>query len=151
MSRSAVLGGLLGSLALAGVLGAPNAAAFSPEQARVAACDFAREVSTYDYAHDLDGYFQRVVDRTSGTLRAEFTGARAALITAMRDAEVTSTAEAVTCGVIGGDMLNAEIMVNLTQARTTGGVGSRQHVAITMRLNNDWGRWLVNEMDSPML
>lgn len=148
MSRSTVLSGLLGTLALAGVIAAPNASAFTPEHARVAACDFAREVSTYDYAHDLDGYFQRVIDRTSGNLRAQWVDARGQLTELMRDSQVSAYMENATCGVLNGDFLNAEIMVTMTQVRTKAGVADRSHLAVTMRLNNDWGRWLVNEMNS---
>ncbi|MFC4373074.1 hypothetical protein ACFO5K_03075 [Nocardia halotolerans] len=150
MSRSAVLSGLLGTLALAGVIAAPSASAFTPEHARSAACDFAREVSTYDSAHDLDGYFQRVIDRSSGDLRTQFIGAKEPLSALMREREVSAYLESATCGVRSGDLLNAEIMVTMTQVTTRAGVSGRNHFAVTMRLNNDWGRWLVNEMNSAL-
>ncbi|NKX91033.1 hypothetical protein [Nocardia coubleae] len=150
MSRSTILSGLLGSLVLAGVVTAPGASAFTPEHARSSACDFAREVSTYHYAQDLDGYFQRVIDRTSGNLRAQWTDSREQLTALMRESQVSAHLEGLNCGVLSGDLLNAEIMVTMTQVRTKVGVTSRENLAITMRLNNDWGRWLVNEMKAPL-
>ncbi|TCJ93272.1 hypothetical protein [Nocardia alba] len=153
MFRTGVLGSLLGSIAVAAVIVAPNAAAGPPDTARLAGCDFGREVSTYDHAHDLDGYFQRVLDRSTGTFHAEFTQSRDALAAAMRQAEVRSTAENITCGAVSGDLLNANILVTLTQIRTNANSPEPQrlNLAINVELTNVWGRWLVRELDSPML
>ncbi|WP_336086883.1 hypothetical protein [Nocardia sp. SSK8] len=153
MSRTTVLGGLLAAVAVTGVMVAPNAAAGPPEDARLAGCDFGREVSTYDYAHDLDGYFQRILDRSTGAFHAEFSGSRDQLATAMREAEVRSTVENVTCGAVGGDFFNADVLVTFTQLRTnrTTPEPERLNMAINVKLTNVWGRWLVNELDSPLL
>jgi Mce-associated membrane protein len=66
---------------------AVRAAATGPADGQTAVCDFGREVATYD-DNDVDGYFQRVLDRTTGgfhdnflnaapTLRAELVGTHA--------------------------------------------------------------------------
>ncbi|MFD6400425.1 hypothetical protein [Nocardia sp. NPDC060249] len=151
--RTGVLGSLLGSIAIAAVIVAPNAAAGPPDAARLAGCDFGREVSTYDHAHDLDGYFERVLDRSTGAFHAEFTESRDALAAAMRQAEVRSTAENITCGVVSGDFLSADVLVTLTQIRSNANAPEPQrlNMAINVRLTNVWGRWLVHELDSPLL
>ncbi|MFD4444007.1 hypothetical protein ACFWPK_29965 [Nocardia sp. NPDC058519] len=153
MSRIGVLSGLLGSIALAAVIVAPNAVAGPPDAARLAGCDFGREISTYDHAHDLDGYFERVLDRSTGAFHAEFAQSRDALAGAMRQAEVRSTAENVTCGVVSGDFLNAEILVTMTQLRSNlnNPETERLNMAINVKLTNVWGRWLAHELDSPLL
>ncbi|MFD9551025.1 hypothetical protein ACFWBG_26850 [Nocardia salmonicida] len=151
--RTGVLGGLLGSIATAAVIVAPNAAADAPEAARLAGCDFGREVSTYDYAHDLDGYFERVLARSTGAFHAEFTESRGALAAAMRQAEVRSTAENITCGVVSGDFLNADVLVTMTQLRSNANTPEpeRLNMVINVKLTNVWGRWLAHEIDSPLL
>ncbi|MFD3746974.1 hypothetical protein [Nocardia sp. NPDC058633] len=151
--RKGVLGGLLGSIAMAAVIVAPNAAAGAPDAARLAGCDFGREVSTYDHAHDLDGYFERVLDRSTGAFHAEFTRSRDALAAAMRQAEVRSTVENITCGVVSGDFLNADVLVTMTQIRSNTNTAEpeRLNMAINVKLTNVWGRWLAHELDSPLL
>ncbi|MEV4158145.1 hypothetical protein AB0J48_34480 [Nocardia salmonicida] len=151
--RTGVLGSLLGSIATAAVIVAPNAAADAPDAARLAGCDFGREVSTYDHAHDLDGYFERVLARSTGAFHAEFTESRGALAAAMRQAEVRSTAENITCGAVSGDFLNADVLVTMTQIRSNANTPEPQrlNMVINVKLTNVWGRWLVHELDSPLL
>ncbi|WKG11387.1 hypothetical protein QX204_08010 [Nocardia sp. PE-7] len=151
--RTGVLGSLLGSIAMAAVIVAPNAAADAPDAARLAGCDFGREVSTYDHAHDLDGYFERVLARSTGAFHAEFTESRGALAAAMRQAEVRSTAENITCGAVSGDFLNADVLVTMTQIRSNANTPEPQrlNMVINVKLTNVWGRWLLHELDSPLL
>ncbi|GGK68307.1 hypothetical protein [Nocardia camponoti] len=151
MSRSVLLSSLLGSVAVAVTVAAPHAAAAAPEAARIAACDFGHEVGTYDYRDDLDGYFQRVLDRSTGKFRQEFADASTALKDAMTAAQSTSWVDGLTCGSVRGDFLSAEILVTYTQRRTNHSGPSDQHLVINVFLKNEWGRWLVDELDSPML
>lgn len=152
MSRTSVLGTLLAALATAAVASAPDAAAWTPEDARLAACDFAREVAVYDYAA-LDGYFERVLDRSTGRFAQEFSESAQTLVGAMQQQQVRAWIGSVECGSVGGDLLNQRVLVDLVQYRTnaTTTTPQQQYITMTATLENHWGRWLVSSLDSPML
>ncbi|MFR9750573.1 hypothetical protein ACL02S_06010 [Nocardia sp. 004] len=149
MSRIPALGMLLAALAAVVVVSAPNAAAWTPEDARLSACDFGREIGTYDHAA-LDGYFQRVLDRSTGNFADEFSAAAPALKSSMREMRVRGWVESIECGGIGGDLLRQRVLINLVQVRTNaaGPAPSLEHLTLTATLDNVWGRWLVSELDS---
>lgn len=121
--------------------------------ATTAACDFGREVSTYDYSRNLDEYFQKVKDGSTGDFLKEFGDAQQALTDAMVQAQVKSWAEDVQCGYQNGDDTEARVLVTLTQYRTnfTQPTPSLQYVVITADLEKSGDKWLVSTLDSPML
>ncbi|MFC8044832.1 hypothetical protein [Nocardia sp. NPDC057353] len=152
MSRTVLLGALVAAAAAAGMVTAPTAAAWTEEDARLAACDFAREVSTYDHTA-LDDYFQRVRDRSTGAFAADFAEAEPSLRQAMQQAQVRSWTEWAECGSTGGDPFRQTILITLSQVLTNIDIPEpkAQHVTITATVDNVGGRWLVSEVDSPNL
>ncbi|MCP2291424.1 hypothetical protein ACFYT3_28535 [Nocardia amikacinitolerans] len=118
-----------------------------------AACDFGRDVSVYDYSKDLEGYFTKVKEGSTGEFLKEFTDATTALTDAMVQAQVKSWADDVQCGYQSGDTTEAKVLVTLTQFRTnfTQQQPDRQFVVIVADLQNEDGKWKVAKLDSPML
>ncbi|TQM32513.1 hypothetical protein [Nocardia bhagyanarayanae] len=152
MSRTLVLGALVTAAAAAAVVSAPTAAAWPAEDARLAACDFAREVGAYDHTA-LDGYFQRVLERSTGTFAAEFAGAAPELRQAMQQAQVRAWVEWAECGSVGGDLLRQKVLITMSQVRANANSPEPQpqHITMTATIDNVLGRWLVSELDSPQL
>lgn len=121
--------------------------------AKTAACDFGRAVSEYDYAKDLDKYFQTVKDGSTGDFLKEFADAEEALTEAMTQAQVKSWTDDVQCGWQSGDDTSAQVLVTLTQYRTnvTAPEPNRQYVVVIADLEKSGDKWLVGKLDSPML
>ncbi|MGV9615022.1 hypothetical protein [Nocardia xishanensis] len=118
-----------------------------------AACDFGRDVSVYDYSKDLEGYFKKVKEGSTGEFLKEFDDATKALTDAMTQAQVKSWADDVQCGYQSGNTDEAKVLVTLTQFRTnfTQPQPDRQFVVIVADLQNEDGKWKVSKLDSPML
>lgn len=152
MSRTVVLTALVAAAAAVGVVTAPTAAAWPAEDARLAACDFAREVGAYDHTA-LDGYFQRVRDRSTGAFAEEFAGAEPQLRQAMQQAQVRAWVEWAECGSTGGDLLRQTVLITMSQVRanSTDPEPRAQQITMTATVDNVFGRWLVSKLDSPLL
>ncbi|MFC8047038.1 hypothetical protein [Nocardia sp. NPDC057353] len=122
-------------------------------EAKAAACDFGRAVSEYDYARDLNQYFQTVKDGSTGDFLKEFADAEQALTEAMTQAKVKSWTDDVQCGWQSGDDSTAQVLVTLTQYRTnfTAPEPTRQYVVVIADLEKSGDKWLVGKLDSPML
>ncbi|MEV0029065.1 hypothetical protein [Nocardia sp. NPDC050793] len=118
-----------------------------------AACDFGRDVSVYDYSKDLEGYFAKVKEGSTGEFLKEFDDATKALTDAMVQAQVKSWADDVQCGYQSGNTSEAKVLVTLTQFRTNFSQQQpdRQFVVIVADLQNEDGKWKVSKLDSPML
>ncbi|MET7770417.1 hypothetical protein [Nocardia sp. NPDC005366] len=123
------------------------------EDSTHAACAFGRNVSTYDYSKDLDGYFKTVKEGATGDFLKEFDDASKALSEAMVQAQVKSWVDDVQCGHQSGDSESAKVLVTLTQFRTNFSqtTPDRQYVVVIADLKNEGGDWKVSKLDSPML
>ncbi len=152
MSRKPILGTLLAALAAAAVYSAPNAAAWTPEDARLAACDFATEISSYDSA-TLDDYFQRVLARSTGEFATSFAASIPSLRKSIQQVQARSWLETAECASAGGDLLRQRVLIYLVAIRTNAVEPEpyRQVIPVTATMENVWGRWLVSEVDSPAL
>ncbi|WP_054811973.1 hypothetical protein [Nocardia arizonensis] len=133
------------------MLSAPTAAAWPADDARLAACDFAREVGTYDHAA-LDGYFERVLARSTGAFAEELAGAAPELRQAMQQAQVRAWVEWAECGSVRGDLLRQTVLITMTQVRANANSPEPQpqHISMTATVDNVLGRWLVSELESPL-
>ena len=118
-----------------------------------AACVFGRNVSTYDFSNNLQGYFDTVKAGATGDFLKEFGDAQGALSDAMVKAQVKSWVDDAQCGYQSGDTEQAKVLVTLTQYRTnfTQGNPERQYVVVVADMRNEDGRWKVAKLDSPML
>ncbi len=123
------------------------------DEATHAACVFGRNVSTYDFNNNLQGYFDTVKTGATGDFLKEFGDAQGALSDAMVKAQVKSWVDDAQCGFQSGDTEQAKVLVTLTQYRTnfTQGNPERQYVVVVADMRNEDGRWKVAKLDSPML
>ncbi|MFR9753688.1 hypothetical protein ACL02S_22000 [Nocardia sp. 004] len=118
-----------------------------------AACKFGTDVSVYDYSRNLDDYFTKVKSGSTGTFLQEFSDAEKGLQDAMVEAKVKSWVDDVQCGYQSGDETSAEVLVTLTQYRTnfTEPTPRRQFVVVIAQLQKSGDKWLIEQLDSPML
>jgi len=123
------------------------------DDATRAACDFGRTISEYDYANDLEGYFTKVEENSTGDFRDQFGQAAGALSEAMVQAQVKSWVDDVQCGFQDGDTEQANVLVTITQLRTnfTQPTPDRYSFVVIGELRNEDGKWKVAALDSPML
>ncbi|WP_054815245.1 hypothetical protein [Nocardia arizonensis] len=123
------------------------------EDATHAACVFGRNVSTYDYNNNLDGYFTTVKGGATGEFLEQFSDASDALKEAMVKAQVKSWVADAQCGFQSGDTESAKVLVTLTQLRAnfTQSNPERQYVAVIADMKNEGGTWKASKLDSPML
>ncbi|MBF6213631.1 hypothetical protein IU433_12745 [Nocardia puris] len=122
-------------------------------EATAAGCAFGRTVSEYDYANNLQAYFDKVKNDSTGEFLQEFGDATTALADAMNQAQVKSWVDDVQCGYQSGDTSEAKVLVTLTQFRTNFSQPQpdRQFVVIIADMRHEDGRWKVAKLDSPML
>ncbi|WP_157574145.1 hypothetical protein [Nocardia jejuensis] len=125
---------------------ATSAHASTPEEARVAGCDFATAIATYDY-RDIDTHLAGILDRTTGEFRQMFQDNQSALRAALVAAQAHSEAGNVQCTLISGDSEHARVALEFdTIANTKSGPRS-DHVSTVDELDNVNGRWLISRAD----
>ncbi|WP_278264642.1 hypothetical protein [Nocardia sp. AG03] len=167
----AALGAGLGGMVLAGGIVAGVAAALWPdppapdpaaaalaqttadrEAARLASCEYARTVSTYDHT-DLDDYFAQSAAGATDPYRTEFDNASQALRQAMEAAQVSSRVEDLNCFYKSGEGEEIVIVDIMSQFRrsSTQPLEEKQTFVIEMTMRKVGDRWLCGKMNSPML
>ncbi|MFB7877818.1 hypothetical protein ACFC06_21440 [Nocardia sp. NPDC056064] len=122
------------------------------EAARVASCDYARVVSTYD-STNLDDYLARSSAGATDPYKTEFDDASQALRQAMETAQVSSRVEDLECFYKSGEGAEIVILDIMSQFRRslTQPVEDKQTFVIEMTMRKVGDRWLVSKMNSPML
>ncbi|WP_019928154.1 hypothetical protein [Nocardia sp. BMG111209] len=137
-------------LAAAAGLVAPAVAAADPGPAPGAACDFGREVSNYDYS-DIENYFQRVLNRTTGEFHDNFRDALPTLRTKLVGLHAHSDGTVVECtpGAADGDRQGARLVVNQTVITDETNREPRSGVwAFALTLNRVGDDWLVSDLQN---
>ncbi|WP_024803852.1 hypothetical protein [Nocardia sp. BMG51109] len=128
---------------------APTAAAAPTDPAQLAACDFGRQLTTFDF-NNYDNYDQRVLDRSTGPFRDQFLGSAADRRGRATGSHTIAEAKTVECRTEAADPEHAEILVTVDQStRSDATFGLPQPTRSNMRvfLDNTEGRWLVNRVD----
>ncbi|WP_068044609.1 hypothetical protein [Nocardia speluncae] len=158
---------LLGALAVAVLLliGAVGAAGYlyvqerdkaevlaAYDEVRQAACRYAPVLADYD-AQNLEPYFSSVLAGATGDWKKEFETTTGELREALVAGEVVSAAGDIQCAVKTADPTSAEVVVVIGQTITslgTHGQPAPGQLAMVMRMQKTDGRWLVDQMTSPL-
>ncbi|NKY56691.1 hypothetical protein [Nocardia flavorosea] len=122
------------------------------DEVRQAACRYAPVLANYD-AKNLEPYFTAVLDGATGDWKKEFETTTTELREALVAGEVVSTAGDIQCAVKTADAGSAEVVVVIGQTVTslgTQGQPAPGQLAMVMRMQKTDGRWLVDQMTSPL-
>lgn len=121
------------------------------EQAALrATCAYLGVVSTYDYT-DLDGYFDKVLNASTGSWHESFSGSAASLKEAMVSVQSRSNPEETHCGLTSLDGQIATAVGVVKQARSNS-ITPTSSLTVSMVLTLEEqpdGRWLVSEVETP--
>ncbi|WP_067853345.1 hypothetical protein [Nocardia shimofusensis] len=122
------------------------------EEARQAACDYAPRLADYD-AKNLDAYFAAVLDGATGEWHEQFDDTSRELREVLTEGQVVSKVQHVECAIKAGDETSAEAVIMIGQTITsvgTQGQASPGQLSMVLRMEKSDGRWLVNQVDSPL-
>jgi Mce-associated membrane protein len=116
-----------------------------------AACDFGRQVGTYD-SKSFDDYVNRVKQRSTGDWLTQFDGASSALKQITEQAQARSTVSEIHCAWEFGDANNASVVMLITQNQSKAATPQPQHltIGVVASLTKKDGTWLVSNFQSPM-
>lgn len=121
-------------------------------EAQKAACDYAPILAEYD-AKNLDAYFQGVLAGATGDWKDQFEDTSRELRDVLSKGEVISKADDVQCAIKSADETSAEAIVVIGQTITSLGTQGKPapgQLSMVMRLQKIDGRWLVNNVNSPL-
>ncbi|MFC9994401.1 hypothetical protein [Nocardia sp. NPDC127526] len=120
--------------------------------ATAAACDFGKAVSNYD-AKNLDDYFTRVKDLSTGQWLEFFGGASDALKEAMASVQAKSTLDEIHCAWESGSDDKAKVVLILTQVRSNGVAAGSDMLTVpgVADMVKENGKWKVANFDSPAM
>ncbi|MEV0359955.1 hypothetical protein AB0H71_28250 [Nocardia sp. NPDC050697] len=121
-------------------------------EAQAAACTYAPVLAEYD-AKNLDAYFQGVLDGATGDWKQQFADTSKELRDVLSKGEVISKADDVQCAIKSADETSAEAIVVIGQTITSLGTQGKPapgQLSMVMRLQKIDGRWLVNNVNSPL-
>ncbi|MFC3961941.1 hypothetical protein [Nocardia jiangsuensis] len=121
-------------------------------EAQEAACTYAPVLAEYD-AENLDAYFQGVLDGATGDWKQQFADTSKELRDVLAKGEVISEADDVQCAIKSADETSAEAIVVIGQTITSLGTQGKPapgQLSMVMRLQKIDGRWLVNNVNSPL-
>ncbi|GAB2698090.1 hypothetical protein [Nocardia thraciensis] len=122
------------------------------DESTKAACDFGRQVGTYD-AKNFDDYVKRVKDRSTGDWATQFDAASSALKDITTQAQARSGIDEIHCAWESGDDSKATIIMLITQNQSKAATPQPQHMTIgvvaTMEKKGD--KWLASSFQSPMM
>ncbi|WP_083884315.1 hypothetical protein [Nocardia higoensis] len=157
-----VAAGSIGAIALGAAVGAAGyffvqnsqneALLAAHEEARQAACDYAPRLADYD-AKNLDAYFAGVLDGATGDWHEQFDDTSRELREVLTEGQVVSKVQHVECAIKTGDETSAEAVIMIGQTITsvgTQGQASPGQLSMILRMEKTDGRWLVNQVDSPL-
>ncbi|MBF6176463.1 hypothetical protein [Nocardia blacklockiae] len=122
------------------------------DESTKAACDFGRQVGTYD-AKNFDDYVKRVKDRSTGDWATQFEAASSALKDITTQAQARSGIDEIHCAWESGDDDKATVIMLITQNQSKAAAPQPQHITIgvvaTMEKKGD--KWLASSFQSPMM
>lgn len=133
----------ISAIGAAGIALAGPAAA-DPGEVRSAICDFARNMGNYTY-RDADGYWQRVVDRSTGDFQSWF---KQLWKDSLRDNIISTHARGEIgtpdCTVTSVDHGHAEGSYDSYETITSDSGTQTKHVVMSVGLDYEHGNWLVS-------
>ncbi|MBB5917862.1 Mce-associated membrane protein [Nocardia transvalensis] len=142
------------AVAVSALVVTPPAIAAPTDPAQLAACDFGRQFTTFDF-NNYGDYDRRVLDRSTAPFHDQFQESGADRHAHVSASHTISEAKTVECSTESSDPEHAAIMVTVDQStRSDGTLGLPQPIRSNMRvfLDNVDGRWLaarVDQVDQP--
>ncbi|MEV0293443.1 serine/threonine-protein kinase [Nocardia sp. NPDC050710] len=121
------------------------------EAARLAACNYMRVISTYDY-RNLDQYERDVFSGATGDFKTDFQRSFSDLRTAMTSAQVRSRVGDLQCFMKTADADRPEVAVLGTQLRTNANSAGKEEsiaVSVIMTMEKVGDHWLCSKVQSP--
>ncbi|MCM6777022.1 hypothetical protein NDR87_24045 [Nocardia sp. CDC159] len=117
-----------------------------------AACDFGKQIGTYD-AKTFDDYVKRVKDRSTGDWLTQFDAASSALRELTTQAQVRSTVDEIHCAWETGDDEKASVLLLITQNQSKAATPQPQHltIGVVATMEKKDGKWLASSFKSPMM
>ncbi|WP_280257284.1 hypothetical protein [Nocardia wallacei] len=137
------------AVAVSALVVTPPAAAAPTDPVQLAACDFGRQLTTFDF-NRYDEYDRRVLDRSTGAFREQFESSAADRRARATGSHTIAEAKTVECRTEASDAEHAEILVTVDQStRSDVTLGLPQPTRSSMRvfLDNVDGRWLAGRVD----
>ncbi|MBU3060019.1 hypothetical protein KO481_00540 [Nocardia sp. NEAU-G5] len=121
------------------------------DSAVAAACDFGRQVGTYE-SKNFDDYVKRVKDRSAGDWLTQFDGASTALKQITQQAQASSSVSEIHCAWESGGSDKASVVMLITQIQSKAATPQPQHltIGVVASLEKKDGKWLVDNFQSPM-
>ncbi|MCX4095108.1 hypothetical protein [Nocardia sp. alder85J] len=148
LAPALVVAGL--SPVVAGMFAPGVATATAPtDPVQLAACDFGRQLATYDYAA-YDDYDQRVLDRSTGAFRDQFQSSAADRRQHVLSAHTRAEAVVVECRTDTADPGHADAVVSVdqsTRSDATFGLPQPSRTVMRVTFDNVGGRWLAVRVD----
>ncbi|MBB5913821.1 Mce-associated membrane protein [Nocardia transvalensis] len=122
------------------------------DEATSAACDFGRQVGTYD-AKNFDDYVKRVKDRSTGDWATQFEAASGALKDITTQAQARSGIDEIHCAWENGDDKKATVIMLITQNQSKAATPQPQHltIGVVATMEKKDGKWLASSFQSPMM
>ncbi|WP_280268911.1 hypothetical protein [Nocardia wallacei] len=122
------------------------------DESTKAACDFGRQVGTYD-AKNFDDYVKRVKDRSTGDWATQFDAASTALKDITTQAQARSGVDEIHCAWESGDDSKATVIMLITQNQSKAATPQPQHmtIGVVATMEKKDGKWLASSFQSPMM
>ncbi|WP_156959472.1 hypothetical protein [Nocardia sp. BMG51109] len=122
------------------------------DEATAAACDFGRQVGTYD-SKNFDDYVKRVKDRSTGDWANQFDAASSALKDITTQAQARSGIDEIHCAWESGDDSKATVIMLITQNQSKAATPQPQKmtIGVVATMENKDGKWLASSFQSPMM
>ncbi|MEV5650018.1 hypothetical protein AB0L57_17380 [Nocardia sp. NPDC052254] len=127
----------------------PTAAATPTDPIQLAACDFGRQFTTYDWA-GYDDYNRRVLDLSTGAFRDQFTASAPDRRAQASAGHTRSEAMTVECRTDVDDPEHPQLVVTVQQSTcsdATLGLPRPQRTSMRVVLDHVDGRWLAGRVE----
>ncbi|WP_227982932.1 hypothetical protein [Nocardia spumae] len=127
----------------------PTAAATPTDPIQLAACDFGRQLTTFDWA-GYDDYDRRVLDLSTGAFHDQFSATAPDRRAQATSGHTRSEAMSVECRTDVPDPEHPQIVVTVdqsTRSDATLGLPRPQRSVMRVYLDNVDGRWLTERVD----
>lgn len=134
----------------AAMLVPPTAVAAPTDPIQLAACDFGRQFTTYDWA-GYDDYDRRVLELSTGAFHDQFAASAPDRHAHVTSVHVRSEANSVECRTDVADPEHSQVVVTVDRSErsdATLGLPRPERSKLRVFLDNVDGRWLAGRVDT---
>jgi Mce-associated membrane protein len=143
---------LVVALVLVGLLGLKLRHHDQQDSARrsalISAQTYAVDLTTYDHVH-LDADFQKVLNNSTGTFRAQYTDASQQLRDLIAKFQATASGKVLELAVLSADTKHAAVLLFVDQTVTNSNSKEPKvdRSRMKMSLEKHGGKWLISSLD----